>query len=232
MAFAVALSTGVANQQQCPELDEDTRKVLSNIKVTDWKSQLIEKLREKIKGLDLKSISKRIGAEVEGDTIVVKLFGMPYKIAKDGSITTEFYKNPWIEILLLHYVNSTGGPEPKGEWVAFSELKSGMIKSSSFRRDCEQPLKELFDRDFKKTEQMLLRFGAKRQKMEGASFGWYLKALPKIPVLILYWQRQDDEPSQLKILFDKTADTFLDVESLIFLFEGLVNMIERGGFRE
>jgi len=31
----------------------------------------------------------------------------------------------------------------------------------------------------------------------------------------------------VKILFDQTADKFLDVESLMFLLEGLVKNIER-----
>jgi len=36
------------------------------------------------------------------------------------------------------------------------------------------------------------------------------------------------QPSKVKILFDSTADRFLDAESLIFLLEGLVKNVEHG----
>lgn len=226
MAFAAALSRGDATVDECPEMDTRAREVLSNIEIKDWKKQLIESLREEVKGLDLSDIARGIGAEVEEDGIMVYLFGMPYKIHHDGQISTNAYINPWIEILLLHYVRTSGKGKPSGQWVSFSELKSAMVKSASFHRDCEEPLRELLDKDPKGVEGFLIRLGARREAVEGCPSAWYIKALPKIPVLILYWPGNDDGPSQVKILFDRTADRFLDVESLIFLFEGLVNLIE------
>ncbi len=232
MAFAVALSKGEASVDDCPELDSGVKETLSNIEVIDWKAQLIERLREEIKCIDLFSIARGIGAEIDNDGIIVHLFGMPYKVYPDGRIETVGYINPWIEILLLHYVRTSGKGEPSEKWVSFSELKSGMVKAASFQRDCEEPLKELLDRDLKGVESLLMRMGARKEEVEGCPFAWYLRALPKIPVLILYWPSSNEEPSQVRILFDRTADRFLDVESLIFVFEGLVNLIEKGGFRQ
>ncbi len=56
--------------------------------------------------------------------------------------------------------------------------------------------------------------------------GISLNLLPKIPIIILYWLEDDEFPPVIKMLFDSTADRFLDVESLIFLVEGLVKNIE------
>ena len=47
-------------------------------------------------------------------------------------------------------------------------------------------------------------------------------------MLLLHWPHDDEFPSKAKILFDATADRFLDVESLTFLIEGLVKNIELG----
>ena len=47
-----------------------------------------------------------------------------------------------------------------------------------------------------------------------------------MPVVILYWPADTEFGSKVKILFDSTADKFLDVESIIFLVEGLVYNIE------
>jgi hypothetical protein len=46
--------------------------------------------------------------------------------------------------------------------------------------------------------------------------------------VILYWPEEDEFPSKVKILFDRTADKFLDVESIIFLVEGFAKNIEMG----
>ena len=55
---------------------------------------------------------------------------------------------------------------------------------------------------------------------------WHILLLPKMPVVILYWPADIEFGSKVKVLFDSTADKFLDVESIIFLVEGLVYNIE------
>lgn len=45
-------------------------------------------------------------------------------------------------------------------------------------------------------------------------------------VIILYWPADIEFESKVKVLFDSTADKFLDVESILFLAEGLVYNIE------
>ena len=67
-----------------------------------------------------------------------------------------------------------------------------------------------------------------RQPGTPAPVAWKIFALPRVPVLLLYWPHDEEFPSKIKILFDATADRFLDVESLTFLIEGLVKNIESG----
>jgi hypothetical protein len=44
--------------------------------------------------------------------------------------------------------------------------------------------------------------------------------------MILYWPSDSEFESKVKVLFDSTADRYLDVESIMFLVEGLVYNIE------
>ena len=101
-----------------------------------------------------------------------------------------------------------------------------MVKASSFLRECEDPLKELFDADSVKISAALEKLGAERSAEFPTPYAWKLFLLPKMPVIILYWPAEDEFPSKVKILFDQTADRFLDVESIMFLLEGLVKNIE------
>ncbi len=226
MAFALSVLKGEVKAKDCPYLSDEAKRVLSEIEIKDWKAELIEKLKKEVSGLDLEKIAPGIGAELRDDALSINCFGTEYIIRQDGEISTEGHINPWIKILLLHYIRTAGSGQPSGKWVSFSELKSGMVKASSFKRECEDPLKELFDNHRQLIERMLPSLGGRKVKHEACDNAWIVEALPKVSALILYWQGTEEEPSSLKILFDSTADRFLDVESLTFLFEGLVNILE------
>jgi hypothetical protein len=131
-----------------------------------------------------------------------------------------------MKILLLHYVRTRGQEELSNRWVSYSELKSGMVKALSFRRECEDPLKELLDHDYSSVKQILHRIGAEERSGFATRNAWHLYLLPKLPVLILYWPKEEEFESKVSMLLDSTADQFLDVESLMFLGEGLIENIE------
>ena len=84
----------------------------------------------------------------------------------------------------------------------------------------------MLDKDLQKVTQLLSRFGAETRVGFPTNHAWHILLLPKIPVVILYWPADIEFGSKVKVIFDSTADRFLDVESIIFLVEGLVNNIE------
>lgn len=222
LAFSAAFLRGEAGLDDCPILTEETKDQLSRIRPLDWRSELIKRLKKDVKRLDLRRIAPAIGAETTKDTIRITCFGNDYFIDKDGEIKTTGHINPYIKILLLHYIRTAGCGRPTGKWVSFSELKSGMIKEQSFKRDCEEPLKELFERDPVFVENLLLRMGAERIDFESADYAYLFYPLPRIPTLILY---RKGEAGSLRILFDRITDSFLDVESIIFLMEGIIHIL-------
>ena len=101
-----------------------------------------------------------------------------------------------------------------------------MVKATSFIRDCEEPFREMFDRDLQRVDSILSRYGALKRDDFPTQYARYVILLPKVPVVILYWSADSEFGSKVKILLDSTADKFLDVESLMFLVEGLVYNVE------
>ncbi|MEJ2696371.1 MAG: DUF3786 domain-containing protein [Candidatus Sulfobium sp.] len=227
MPFALSVITGDAVLADCPLLSEEERGAIeSSLSLTDWRQDLIRKLREEVEGMDFSQVAEGIGAEVRGSSLFLTCMGREFTISPEGDIVTRGHMTPWIKILLLHYVRTKGTGELTGKWTSFGELKSGMVKASSFERDCEEPLRQLFDSDFGRVEKTLLRMGAERRADFPTESAWYVRLLPRIPVAILYWPAEEDFPSKVKILFDSSADRFLDAESMIFLVEGLVRNVE------
>ncbi len=112
-----------------------------------------------------------------------------------------------------------------GKWVDFSELKGGFVKVSTFQRECEEPLRRLFDESPEGVARVLARLGAAQVEGYSADLSWTLDLLPRVRALILYRRGDDEFPSSIKVLFDRMTTEFIDVESLVFLSEGLVHTI-------
>lgn len=231
MPFALSIIKGETELSECPYLtQEDIETLKSSITKSDWREELILSLKEEVKNINFKDIAEGIGAELkENNSLAVKCMGREFNISPDGEITTRGHMTPWIKILLLHYIRTAGKGELSGKWVSYSELRGGMVKASSFQRECEEPLREIFDNSFDKAITTLQRLGA--QVCEGfpTPNAFHLYLLPRIPVVILYWPKQDEFESKVKVILDSTADRFLDAESIIFLVEGLVKNIEANG---
>lgn len=229
MAFAVALAKGEADPDACPTLTAEVRRELrGGSGQGDWRESLLAALRSEVAALSFTDIAAGLGAALVEGSLSIRCLGRDYRIAPDGTITAGSPPAPWMQILLLHYVRTRGNAASGGTWVAFTDLKAALMKSKSFSRDCEEPLRALFDGDPNAVERALERLGGVRQAGTPATSAWKIFALPRVPVLLLHWPRDEEFPSKLKILFDATADRYLDVESLTFLIEGLVKNIESG----
>lgn len=231
MAFAVALAKGEAEAGACPGLTEAQRRELAGEGGRgDWRESLIAGLRAEVATLRLPEIAAGLGAGLADGSLVVRCLGRDYTVGPDGAIASPGVPAiaPWTRILLLHYVRTRGSAAPAGRWVAFAELRGGLVKATSFARECVEPLRGLFEGDPAGTARALERIGAERAAGTPAPVAWRLAALPRVPVLLLYWPPDEEFPSKLTVLFDATADRFLDVESLTFLVEGLAKNLESG----
>ena len=229
MAFAVALAKGETDPDECPTLPDAARRELrGGSGQGDWRESLLVELRKEVAALRLEDIAPGLGAGFSHGSLSIRCLGRDFLVGPDGTIAATGRLSPWMQILLLHYVRTRGDATICGKWVSFTDLKAGLMKSTSFARDCEEPLRMLFDRDPRAVEQALERLGCVRQAGTPAPIAWKIFALPRVPVLLLYWPQDEEFPSKTKILFDATADRFLDVESLTFLIEGLVKNIESG----
>ncbi|MDA8339396.1 MAG: DUF3786 domain-containing protein, partial [Nitrospiraceae bacterium] len=158
MPFALSVIKGETELSECPLLTNDEIESLKgSITKSDWREELILSLKEEVKNINFKDIAEGIGAELKDNSLIIKCMGREFIISPDGETTTHGHMTPWIKILLLHYIRTAGKGELSGKWVSYSELRGGMVKASSLLRDCEEPLKELLEKDFNKTKMILSR---------------------------------------------------------------------------
>lgn len=227
MAFSVAVAKGDAELESCPFLDKEKIEVLSaSIKKVDWRENLITSLKEDIKKLNLEEVALGIGAQIHDNYISLSLFGRDFSIDNEGNITSAGKIKPWEKILILLYIKMQGHGDVSEKWVSFAELRGGFVKVEAIKKECEKPLSQLMEKEADAVISIFNHLGtdiSQEYKSEGA---WKIYVLPKIPVVIQYWEAVEEFPPSVKILFDHSAVDFLDIESLVFLSEGFVNEIE------
>lgn len=226
MAFAIRLNKMPSLLDECPYIDEQKRSYLrANLNASDWRDNLIESLRKEVSQMDFHDIAHDLGALQHEDGLIIKCTGRDYLIKRDGTILPDT-ENKWIKILLLHYIRLRGKGSFTGKWISFSDIKGGLVKASTFRRDCEAPLKEVFELNPEEAIKVLERLGGKRIEGYPSDIAITIDLLPRVRILILYSKGDEEFPSALKILFDAITPEFLDVESIIFLIEGLVHTVK------
>ncbi len=227
MPFAFALLKGEAELSECCQLSGDAmNEVAASIRKSDWREDLISGLREEVKKIRLAEVAENLGAVFRDGRLILTCFSRRVTIGSDGTIEAERALTPWMRILLLLYIKNGGSKGLSGTWVFHNELRGGMMKGTAFRRECEEPLRELFDNHFLRASQLLDEYGAEHPKDFATPDAWLVYVFPRLPVLFLYWPTEDEFESKVTIRFDSTADDCFDVEQLIFLVEELLRDIE------
>lgn len=227
MPFAFALQKGEADLSDCPNLPPNERNELAlGIKTFDWREELISKLQAEMSRVLLKNVAAQLGADFKNGRLHFSCFGKSVVVGSDGSVQSERPLTPWIRMLALFYIKNHGSADISGKWVLHNELRGGLMKYKAFQRECEEPLKALFDAHLDAAEDVLPLYGAIRQAGFATEHAWLIKVFPKMPVLFLYWPEDDEFGSKVTIRFDSSADEYFDVEQLIFLVEELIRDIE------
>lgn len=227
MAFAVQFLRRMIPLTECPELDDSARlEIASMLSDTgDWKERRLQELLNDTLRMDLSDSAEDLGAQFEDGSLTLRYFG------KDIHLDSDSFREEldiWDKLLLLMYIKQSGKALPAKTWVAFRDLKGGMIRSEAFHDECEMPMAQMFDSDCKVLLKKLDSMGAERVIGFSTESAYVLNVLPRIPFLILLWLRDDDFEADCKILLDSTATVYLDIEALLYLGISLVRALKNG----
>jgi len=231
LAFAAAVVKGEKKFSDCPHLSKETRNRLDARLVTRGSDrrleELIEPLMERVRTVDLKEAASRLGGDYTDGRLRIKCLGKDFLIDKKGNVESMIHINTWVVAPLLHYIVKGGEGPLSGRWVSFEDLKKASTVTQYFDRRCEEPMRQLAESHTDIFFDLLNIFGARGIKGFSADYARVLHPLPKVPFLILYWRPEDQFESKLKILLDSSADRYLDIEYIIALGRGMVEMFKK-----
>ena len=241
LAFATQVIKEGEELIHCPHLTEAAQAIAGDIESQQAEGLgrrreslaiALEALQEKVAFLDLAGLAEGVGAqfgEADGRPFVdLNYFGHRLRVFKDEVRYPEGVEaNPWDAILLYNYLASQGREEPTGNWITFQSLPNSVSKTKTLKR-LEGELAAHFAGKQARLEEQVAHLGATSVKVaEDADLQVVLRPLPKVPILLLFWEADPEEgfPAQVHFLFDGNVSVFLDLESLLFLVEQLADRL-------
>jgi len=144
---------------------------------------------------------------------VPKIVSTPDFVARDGRTGKESSVNT--QALLLYHFCTTNGAPLTGRWISFRELPGGGFYHQAFQGYTGNEIVKHFGNDLPALEQAALDLGGHREEVGDATF--VFQALPRIPLMVVYWLGDEDFPSSARILFDSSAGRHLPTDVFAIL---------------
>ncbi len=192
---------------------------------------------EEIAKVDLDAIQDILGCRVEGDQVVVPFFGEEYRVAPSGITDAS---NQWpgyiVCVVLAKYILRCPAAAPAGDgWVSFKDFKatSHFTNINYFASDTEQAIVKGFGGRLAELAEACRQTGGVPHE-DGMPYDLCMRfdALPRVSLLLLFNDWDDEFPAGGTVLFNKQAEAYLDPESLAvtsaYLAKRLNHICEKG----
>jgi hypothetical protein len=121
-------------------------------------------------------------------------------------------------ILILRYLIASGTAPLMGEWVPYRVFKDGALFAAHIKTHIEDVLAREFSGKKPLLADRLKALGSRPHHVaSNPDVSAVLEPFPAVPVLCLFWDRDEEFPASFHFLFDASAPDYLDLESLAVL---------------
>ncbi len=244
-AFASAVYLEGASLELCPHL-EDGRRSAMEAKLEAGRArgegrrpesseQAFEFLKGRLAHADFSVLARTSGAEHEAgppEALLLDFLGARHRVTR-GDVEALQGEEPtvWVKIFLGIYVTRASGAPPTGEWAAYRELPNTVSKARSFEA-CGERVAEGFRGRAGALDAACRGLGGVPVSFGSADRAYVLPALPRVGLLLLYWEAQEEFGARASFLVDRGVLAYLDQEALVFLAEAAVQRLLGRGLAE
>jgi hypothetical protein len=170
--------------------------------------------------IDLRVTRNRLGAEAEAGGLVVPLFGEPHRVGPAGVFGPDG-RRPHLSVcvILCRYVLLCPPSAPiGGDWASFKDFRDAAPLVGSFAHTVERAIARAFTG---RADNLLRAAAGLGGQAPPDSFSHdvaiAIPALPKVPLLLLFNDADDEFPAVCSVLFERRAAAYLDMECLAML---------------
>ena len=176
-------------------------------------------LVEKLAGIDLPETVTALGGYQHGNHLWMKIVGRPCIISPQGVLNSDGREpNVSIRIVLCHYLIQAGQGKTTGEWVSYRDFKDSAFFISWYQINSEDRIARHFSGKARELENEAAKLeGEPYTGFQTGDVCYYLQALPRVPLLLVFYDKDEEFPASCKLLFDRSAPVWLDMECLAVL---------------
>ena len=170
---------------------------------------------KQIADLDLTARAPTLGAETEGADLIIRLYGTPYRLNRQGVFkpSGEAVNYAVCVVLCCYVLQCPQETPPAGDWVTYREFKDAGPLVNYFTANTNKIIETAFSGNLPDLENACRRLGG-RPFDDGSAhdLSMAFDFLPRIPVLLRFNDRDDEFPAQCSVLFRKSTEAYLDME--------------------
>lgn len=175
---------------------------------------------EQIASVDLLSVKDRLGFQVENQAAQIPFFGQIYQVSGQGIFSAQNERADYVTcVILSKYIllcpDQTYRDE---EWCTFRDFKkeSHFTNINIFNTGTTGRIKSHFSGRMANLKTACEKTGGVVEKMDlNSDLCVSFKALPRLSLLLLMNDADEDFPADCRVLFQKQGEHYLDPESLV-----------------
>ncbi len=175
---------------------------------------------DKVNNIDLNTIAKRLGIKESEDHFSISIFNKKYTIGERGIYTSSKNKASYdIIIVLCKYILMCPEETPKcDDLVSFRDFKDSGPLTVYFSNEVESKINTAFATKLLELELASKAIGGYSARVD-ANYDYTVQftVLPKIPITLLFNDKDDEFEAQAKLLFERRAEKYLDAECLAII---------------
>ena len=197
----------------------------------EWHDKLapvVREARETLRQIKPGKLALRSGCERDADgdfrltflwqEYVVSGADFTVRWADSGDEAPSFFQS-----LILTYLVTADGATPSSRWIGFRELPDGMFYAQAFRGYTGVRLVRELEGGIEAFCRAAEKLGG--EPLEIGDAGYIFTILPRIHMALVYWEGDEEFPSQARVLFEDTAAHYMCTDGLAILGSQLVGRL-------
>lgn len=175
-----------------------------------------ERALKVIGSFDIKALSDKTGATIQDHSLVFNFYRWQIKFIPESlclDIPNEIFSKS-TEGLILHYLAYSNGEKPKNDWINFYQIKDASLYLPVFNKRTiniiQLKIKSL-DNFIEKCNFL----GGERYAFTSSAIAFKFNAFPLVPLLLVFYEGDEDLPSEMKFMFDSSVIKNLSAEDVV-----------------
>ncbi len=164
--------------------------------------------------------AKRLGLLQTDSGFTLLFFNTTFALTEDGKLPDQITKEPMSikEIIADYLTRHHDTPEPLQSnitYISFREFTDASPLFARFVANTSKTIESHFSGHLESLEKKCLQLGGIGQPEDNWDLRFKFLALPKIPIILNYNDRDDLLPGSASFLFPDTAINYLDIKHLM-----------------